>query len=580
MRVQSQADAAEALFHKVRFAAGISTSAPAAAEGTPAAAEPGGEGAGMQQAAGSQVSVAASAQVSVTEGAPASAATAAAAGASVSEEADTTYQQPDPEPIIARFTALEDELSHVDATLADYAQRLAVLTSERAHLAQLSEPRARDSADETDLDLHTLDGLRARVDAARRQKEAVHREAEEVAVLRLQLEQSVSVLAERLAVLTSLPDLARESLPPQLAAADGTVTALLKRSYFTLPSAWCARVHERLTSVVTRLQELMRRTDLPGASEAFVHAATWMASNMGLLGGGGGADKTPAVQPGATPALSTPSLSSQQLSRSSPVTVLSSSGGGGAGGSSGSGDTPASGGDIGTPGGDVSSAANNPAPRKLIPSLGHRQASARLILQKQGSMTDLSGGAQGSPILMMTSAAGKALMPAAATPAATTTATAGAPNQQQSQQPVPGSTILGELPESPLFTRKAPLDEATREMDARFDATIEALVSRNAHVVRIRPGSGAGATPATVSRDRRPVNSKPVSRKAISEAVNAFERSWREGPAPEEAQEAARAFATLQAKSECPARTTTTIGVTLLRLRCVHECALPSVVMG
>ena len=156
---------------------------------------------------------------------------------------------------------------------------------------------------------------------------------------------------------------------------------------------------------------------------------------------------------------------------------------------------------------------------------------------------------------------------------------------------MPGASILGELPDSPLLGggggcgggggRKAPLDAATRALDAQFDATIEQLLSRHAHtVVRVRPGSGAaggcgesspgspqspplGAVggsgggggggahrPGGAGGGPLPPNKPVVTRKAIGDAATAFERSWTEGPAPEEALAAERAFATLHAKSE------------------------------
>ena len=60
--------------------------------------------------------------------------------------------------------------------------------------------------------------------------------------------------------------------------------------------------------------------------------------------------------------------------------------------------------------------------------------------------------------------------------------------------------------------------DAENESDRRLEATIESLIVRNEWSIRVRPGSGAGSS--------RPV--KSISGKLLSEAVQAFEKTWRD----------------------------------------------------
>lgn len=542
MRVQTLADGAEAAYHRLRFAAGIS-----------------GSGGGAPDATGGSVVMAAGAAPSEAPGAAAGAQPSVSGGAHPvgggghhDSEGDTAYRAPDPEPIVARFRGLEGELAHVEGTLGDYEARLRLLSGERARLGALSQPCARDAGDEDGNDLGGLDELRARVEGARRTRGAVRRGAAEVALLRLRLEQSVSVLGERLGALgPHVPPPPPDSLPPGLADADRSVAALLRRAHVGMPTEWSAGMHDRLAGVVTRLQALLRHTHVSQAAEAFLHSAQWLAAHV------------LAPQPQQYAAAASAASSSPVKSSGGPS----------------SGSPPADGAPSPSPAG----ASTGPGGRKLIPSLGHRQASARLILERQGSAMKLGavlGGATPtapSPVLphhhhQQQQPLGGGGMggyyggPGAAGGSLSSRPGGGGGGGGASDPVPPGSSILGELPESPLFTRnKGPLDEATRALDARFDATIEGLVGRNAHVVRVRPGSGGrlnggggggrgaahgGGSPPDAPGGRAPGRPKPVTRKAIGEALNAFERSWREGPPPEEDKAAEKAFASLHAKSE------------------------------
>lgn len=478
LRVQALADAAEAAFHRVRFAAGVSAGAADAGTG------------------GRDTGTAAAVAPPLPSGDAPAAQSGPPPGASAADEPE--HAPPDPSPIISRFGSLEGELAHVEEALGDYRARLGVLTAQRAELEARREPRARDADDEYEGDASGFDALQQRVEAGRRTHDSARREADALRMLRLQLEQSVESLAERLAPLAAggasgggggsgaVPCPPPQSVPPELAAADATSAALLRRAYAALPTAWCGALHERLAGSVTALQSLMRAMDVDEAAEAAVHAAHWLAAATQQRG----ADEAAAAA--ATPGTAHPLV-----------------------------------------GGGV----------RVIPSLAQRRASAHGILR---DVQDAAA-ATGSPSLVG--------------PATHYRVGAGSP--------VGVGTPLQLAPSPALGGHGGEAMEAhARAADAALGSVIEGIVGRHGNVVRERlggsgargggggggGGDGGGSGGGAASSQRRaqpPPTPVTVSRKAITEAVRAFERSWKEGPAQEEEdeeQEATRAAAALHVK--------------------------------
>ena len=506
LRVQAEADAAEAQFHRVRFAAGVyvsgitassasSSSCTSSSSSLPGgstllAPAPGGAGA-------SQANLAAAAQPPSTlcsvGGAvpplPGAAGTARGAGgvaaeASVADlEVDEILPAADAAPIIARFALLEEEVQHVEETLVDYSGRLGVLQGQLAALRSLSQPKARDAGDESEVDLGVQDALTARAEAAQREAEHTRTEAEEARALKLAVEQSVSALSDRLSILPAPePRVAQRDPSPTGGAGggggsdsegegEGDTTArfasikkearrLLARDFDSVSSPWAASLHCKLAAAAARLEQLVRDLDEATAKRHYAHAVAWL----------------------------------REVTRA------------------GSYDTP----------------DGNDAPRgtgKPIPSPHARTRANSIALT-------LFGGGAGAPT--------------ASTPKqqpqqpAEDGASSGWSSAAVSDSSVPSWMTANAVTTSSLLG--APDDPEHRALQA----TIEALVTRNGCAVRVRPGSGSRSA-------------KSVSGKAISEAVHAFERSWKEGPGREETE--ADATPTLATRSS------------MTRMK--RECAVP-----
>jgi hypothetical protein len=221
-RMQAEADAAEVEYHRIRFSAGV----------------PG-----------------------------------PGADALVTEEG-AQFPQPDPQPIITRFAALEDEVRGIEEQVADYNARLALLQGQQAQLRLLNQPRAKDATDEVDRDLTEMEQLELRTEIARRALDTAAREAEEARAMKLQIEQSLSVLAERLDMLPAPlnPAAAAAAVSPEVAEDEEIAASILQEDADAMPSAWAKSVHSKAVSAARKLQQLMRVID-PTAAAAALHAA-------------------------------------------------------------------------------------------------------------------------------------------------------------------------------------------------------------------------------------------------------------------------------------------------------------------
>lgn len=237
IRVQGEADAAEAEFHRVRFSAGVSGPGP---------------------------------ETTVTEeGAP--------------------FVPPEPEPIIQRFAKLEDEVNQIEEQLADYSQRMAVLQQQQANLKSLNQPRAKDSQDEQDHDVALTLRLTERTESSKRALETASRELEVSRSLKLQLEQSVSVLLERLDMLMPIAvdgGQDGEHTLPEISENENIASAFLAQEEATLPSPWCVALHKKAIHAVQRVQNLMRTIDVVAATNALYTATAYLQNTnagKGLL---------------------------------------------------------------------------------------------------------------------------------------------------------------------------------------------------------------------------------------------------------------------------------------------------------
>jgi len=251
IRTMAEADAAEAEFHRVRFAAGV-------------------PGPGPDQHV-------------AEEGAP--------------------FVPPAPEPIIQRFAKLEDEVNQIEEQLADYSQRQAVLLQQQAALRAQNQPRAKDRQDEEDVDVALAGRLSERTGVGKRALETATRELESARGLKLQLDQSVSVLRERVEML-ALPEgaaaaaAAAASALPEIAESESISSALLAADAAELPSAWSRQVHKKTLDATQRLQELMRAIDAQAAASALRAATAYLQSAaaggppaaLGGVGAGAGAE--------------------------------------------------------------------------------------------------------------------------------------------------------------------------------------------------------------------------------------------------------------------------------------------------
>jgi hypothetical protein len=227
IRVQGEADAAEAEYHRVRFAAGVSGPGP---------------------------------ETTVTEeGAP--------------------FVPPEPEPIIQRFAKLEDEVNQIEEQLADYSQRMAVLQQQQANLRLLNQPRAKDAQDEQDHDVALTLRLTERTESSKRALETAARELDVSRNLKLQLEQSVSVLLERLDMLMPIAvegGQEGEQTLPEISENESIASAFLSQEEASLPSPWCVALHKKAIHAVQRVQNLMRTIDVVAATNALYTATAYL----------------------------------------------------------------------------------------------------------------------------------------------------------------------------------------------------------------------------------------------------------------------------------------------------------------
>lgn len=352
IRVQAEADAAESEFHRVRFAAGVPGPGPEAG--------------------------------ATEEGAP--------------------FAPPEPEPIIHRFAKLEDEVNQIEEQLADYSQRQTVLQQQLAALRAQNQPRAKDRQDEEDLDVALTMRLGERTEVGKRALEAATRELDVARGLKLQLDQSVSVLRDRVQLLALPPPPAADAAGadaalPEIAECEGISAALLAADYAGLPSPWCRGLHKKALDAVQTLQLLMRAIDVAAAAAALRSATAYLQQGSSASAG-------------------------------APAAALA-------------------GADGGSGGGDFGDAAASLA----------GAAGSRLSLGGGGGS---SGGAEGG--------------------------------------------------EDAAAAAVALSDE--NESDRRLEATIESLIVKNEWSIRVRPGSGA--------------TRKTISGKVLNEAVQAFEKTWKD----------------------------------------------------
>ena len=354
IRVQAEADAAESEFHRVRFAAGVPGPGPEAG--------------------------------ATEEGAP--------------------FAPPEPEPIIHRFAKLEDEVNQIEEQLADYSQRQTVLQQQLAALRAQNQPRAKDRQDEEDLDVALTVRLGERTEVGKRALEAATRELDVARGLKLQLDQSVSVLRDRVQLLALPPPPAADAAGadaalPEIAECEGISAALLAADYAGLPSPWCRGLHTKALDAVQTLQLLMRAIDVAAAAAALRSATAYLQQGSSASAG-------------------------------APAAAL-------AGADSGSG------------GGGAADFA----------------ASAASLAGTAGSRLSLGGG---------------------------------------------GGSGGAEGGEDAAAAAVALSDE--NESDRRLEATIESLIVKNEWSIRVRPGSGA--------------TRKTISGKVLNEAVQAFEKTWKD----------------------------------------------------
>ena len=298
LTMQGDADAAEALFHKLRFAAG----APGAPPDATSAHRP--DDSTLDVVGGSVFSP--PTQVPLV-GSIVSAATAG-------EECE--FIAPDTAPIIARFALLEDEVRGIDEAMRDYGARVSMLHAERDALSARSRGMttpgatldANAAAVETNL-VGLLDALAGRTYAANRVLDVKRGEADAVHALKLAVEQSLRLLGERLEAMPAphvaysrgersvagedidggdgevlaAPrkaniDAAQHASTAQFATDQQSVRAMLSRDFDAAPTAWAARMHATLGSFIMRLHGLLHVLDPALAERHYGHGMRWLAA--------------------------------------------------------------------------------------------------------------------------------------------------------------------------------------------------------------------------------------------------------------------------------------------------------------
>jgi hypothetical protein len=225
IRVQAEADAAETEFIRVRFSAGVP--------------QPGG-------------------------------------GEAVVTEEGQQFPQPDPEPIIQRFAQLEDEVKQIEEQLADWSRRLNTLQQQKGALAAQNQPRAVDALDEEDVDVNAQERQHDRAEVAKRSLETAMREFEEARQTKLQLEQSINVLMERLTLLAPGGGIPAVNIDD----ADSSASALLRSYSAVHPTAWGQHLQSKTVAAVMRVQSLMRSIDPTSAAASLANAAQMLQSSM------------------------------------------------------------------------------------------------------------------------------------------------------------------------------------------------------------------------------------------------------------------------------------------------------------
>jgi hypothetical protein len=202
VRAQAEADAAEAEFNVLRFAAGVSGvsgAAPAGAHRHGLEGRRGGTAHGTtgRRGSGDMSSSRALAAAQEREGHGGE-----GGGRGVGEEGEEgggeplVFAEPDPEAVIARFSALEMEMKQIEGQVGDYTARLRTLRSRHTFLLAAKQPTARDARDEVDTNLTAIDRLAAKGEAAKRALVTSREELREAESIKMQLQQSIGMLTQ------------------------------------------------------------------------------------------------------------------------------------------------------------------------------------------------------------------------------------------------------------------------------------------------------------------------------------------------------------------------------------------------
>lgn len=254
VRAVNEADAAEADFNKIRFAAGVLT--------TDSGEHPVGDDADMSASASSTESAGVDVRPSLEE--------------SIGEHAD--FPVPDVAPLLDRFSHLEVEMRQIEEQVNDYGQRYKVLRYREAQLQAIKQPKARDEQDEAEDDEVLLtDALRARGAAAKRAAEAAANDLKEAEAVKLQLQQSIQLLSQRL-------DNINAAVPAELDPDDAynanleEVHAMMSADAVRIPSEWCHNLHEKLISTVASILRLQRAVDPDVVADNVADTRVWLES--------------------------------------------------------------------------------------------------------------------------------------------------------------------------------------------------------------------------------------------------------------------------------------------------------------
>jgi hypothetical protein len=196
VRAQAEADAAEAEFNVLRFAAGVSGvsgAAPAGGHRHGAEGRRGGtpHGATGRRGSGDISSSRSLAAAQDREGHGGEGGEGEEGGGE-----PLVFAEPDPEAVIARFSALEMEMKQIEGQVGDYTARLRTLRSRHTFLLAAKQPTARDARDEADTNLSAIDRLAAKGEAAKRALVTSREELREAESIKMQLQQSIGMLTQ------------------------------------------------------------------------------------------------------------------------------------------------------------------------------------------------------------------------------------------------------------------------------------------------------------------------------------------------------------------------------------------------